>query len=98
MITNAAYNNPNVTGLVYIAALALDEGESLNDYVKTWPKDFMKTLDNVKPDDGGFLFISQEKFRESFAQDFDGTEADIMAVVQKLPNQSILAKKSGPPG
>ena len=95
--TNAAYNNPNVTGLVYVAALAPDEGESLNDYVKTWPKDFLKTLDNVKPDSGGFLFISQEKFRESFAQDVDGTEADIMAVVQKLPNQSIFAEKSGPP-
>jgi pimeloyl-ACP methyl ester carboxylesterase len=97
VITNAAYNNPNVTGLVYIAALAPDDGESLNDYVKTWPKDFLKTLDNVKPDSGGFLFISQEKFRESFAQDVDGTEANIMAVVQKLPNQSIFAEKSGPP-
>jgi pimeloyl-ACP methyl ester carboxylesterase len=97
VITNAAYNNPNVIGLVYIAALAPDEGESLNDYVKTWPKDFLKTLDNIKPDSGGFLFISQEKFRESFAQDVDGTEADIMAVVQKLPNQSIFAEKSGLP-
>jgi pimeloyl-ACP methyl ester carboxylesterase len=48
VITNAAYNNPNVTGLVYIAGFAPDEGESLNDYVKTWPKDFLKTLDNVK--------------------------------------------------
>src|ERR687889_106690 len=54
VISNAAYNNPNVTGLVYIAAFAPDEGESLNDYVKTWPKDFLKTLDNVKPDSGGF--------------------------------------------
>ena len=46
VITNAAYNNPNVTGLVYVAALAPDEGESLNDFVKTWPKDFLKTLNN----------------------------------------------------
>jgi hypothetical protein len=57
-------------------------------------KDFLKTLDNVQPDSGGFLFIRQEKFRESFAQDVDGTEAHIMAVVQKLPNQSIFAEKS----
>jgi pimeloyl-ACP methyl ester carboxylesterase len=97
VITNAAYNNPNVIGLVYIAALALDEGESLNDYVKTSPKDFLKTLDNVKSDSGGFLFINQEKFRESFAQDVHGTEVDIMTVVQKLFNQSIFAEKSGPP-
>ncbi|HEX5977726.1 MAG TPA: alpha/beta hydrolase [Nitrososphaeraceae archaeon] len=26
VITNAAYNNPNVTGLVYVAAVAPDEG------------------------------------------------------------------------
>jgi hypothetical protein len=34
VITNAAYNNnPNVTVLVYIAALGPDEGESLADLV-----------------------------------------------------------------
>jgi pimeloyl-ACP methyl ester carboxylesterase len=50
-----------------------------------------------KPDSGGFIFISQDKFRESFAQDVDATEAEIMAVVQKPPNQSISEEKSGPP-
>src|ERR671912_2555082 len=33
VITNAGYNNQNVTGLVHIAAFAPDEGESLNDFV-----------------------------------------------------------------
>ena len=98
VITNAAYNKPNVTGLVYIAAMGPDEGETLNDYVNTWPKDFLKTgVGNIKPDSGGNFFIIQDKFHESFAQDVDGTEADIMAVVQKPPNQSIFAEKSGPP-
>jgi pimeloyl-ACP methyl ester carboxylesterase len=87
VITNAAYNNSNVTGLVYIAALAPDEGETGNDYVKTWPKEFIEAgLGSVKPDSGDFLFIAQDKFHELFAQDVDGTEADIMAVVQKPPN------------
>ena len=64
VITNAAYNNPNVTGLVYIAALAPDEGETGNDYVKTWPKEFIETgVGSVKPDSGGFLFIAQDKFQ-----------------------------------
>jgi pimeloyl-ACP methyl ester carboxylesterase len=98
VITNAAYNNPNVTGLVYIAALAPDEGETGNDYVKTWPKEFIETgVGSVKPDSGGFLFIAQDKFHELFAQDVDGAEADIMAIVQKPPNQSMFAEKSGPP-
>jgi len=98
VITNAAYNNSNVTGLVYIAALAPDEGETGNDYVKTWPKEFIETgVGSVKPDSGGFLFIAQDKFHELFAQDVDGAEADIMAAIQKPPNQSMFAEKSGPP-
>jgi len=98
VVTNAAYNTPNVTGLVYIAAMGPDEGETLNDYIKTWPKDFLKTgVGNIKPDSGGFFFILQDKFHESFAQDVDGTEANIMAAVQKPPNQSIFDEKSGPP-
>ena len=33
VITNAAYNNPNVTGLVYVAAFAPDKGQSLSDFI-----------------------------------------------------------------
>ena len=33
VITNAAYNNKNVTGLVYVAAFAPDEGESAVKFV-----------------------------------------------------------------
>ena len=97
VITNAGYNNSNVTGLVYVAGWAPDEDESLNDYVAKFPKEFLKTYDNIKPDSGGIMFIIQDKFRESFAQDVNPTEADIMAVVQKAPHQSIFAEKSGPP-
>src|SRR5919197_6697914 len=41
VITNAGYNNSNVTGLVYVAAFAPDEGESLSAFVKVeqLPKD-----------------------------------------------------------
>jgi pimeloyl-ACP methyl ester carboxylesterase len=65
---------------------------------KRWPKEFIENgVGNVKPDSGGFLFIIRNKFHESFAQDLDGTEADIMAIVQKPPNQSMFVEKSGPP-
>jgi pimeloyl-ACP methyl ester carboxylesterase len=42
VITNAGFNNSNVTGLVYIAAFAPDEGQSISDFVDVtkWPKDF----------------------------------------------------------
>ena len=93
VITNAAYNNPNVTGLVYVAAFAPDEGQSLSDFVDATklPKDFLIS------DSGGFTYINPAMFPGAFAQDIDPTEADIMAIVQKPINQSISAEKSGPP-
>lgn len=45
VITNAGYNNPNVTGLVYIAAFAPDEGQSLSTFVN--PANFPKELFNA---------------------------------------------------
>src|SRR5215208_5427871 len=41
VITNAGYNNQNVTGLVYLAAFAPDEGQSLSSFIDpaTFPKD-----------------------------------------------------------
>jgi pimeloyl-ACP methyl ester carboxylesterase len=93
VITNAGYNNPNVTGLVYVAAFAPDEGQSLSDFVDATklPQGFLVF------DSGGFVYINQAMFRGAFAQDVNLTEADIMAVVQKPINQSILGEKSGPP-
>jgi hypothetical protein len=55
------------------------------------PKDFLIF------DSGGFAYINPSMFPGAFAQDVDPTEADIMAVVQKPINQSIIAEKSGPP-
>jgi hypothetical protein len=51
VITNAAYKNPNVTGLVYVGAFAPDEGDSLADFF-----DITKLLERfLIPDSGGFL-------------------------------------------
>jgi pimeloyl-ACP methyl ester carboxylesterase len=93
VITNAAYNNPNVTGLVYIAAFAPDEGQALADFVS--PANLPKDL--ILPDSGGFLYINPEIFHENFAQDVTPEEAVVMAVTQKPFNQSNFVAKSGPP-
>jgi pimeloyl-ACP methyl ester carboxylesterase len=93
VITNAGYNNQNVTGLVYLAAFAPDEGESLNDFVpaESLPPGFLVI------DSGGFAYINPDIFAQALAQDADLTEAGIMAAVQKPFNQSIAGEKSGPP-
>src|SRR5207245_4147047 len=53
VITNAGYNNPNVTGLVYIAAFAPDEGQGEFSFID--PAKFPKGL--LMPDSGGFLYL-----------------------------------------
>ena len=93
VITNAAYNNPNVKGLVYVSAFAPDNGKSLLDYIplSALPKDLLIV------DSGGFAYINPTFFHETFAQDLDKAQTDVMAVVQKPVNQSIFGEKSGPP-
>lgn len=93
VITNAAYNNPNVTGLVYVAAFAPDMGQSLSDFVDATK--FPEGL--LIPDSGGFLYLNSTLFQNSFAQDVNSTEASMMAAVQKPFNQSLFTEKSGPP-
>ena len=93
VITNAGYNNQNVTGLVYVAAFAPDEGESLSNFID--PTALPPGL--LMFDSGGFAYINPDMFPQAFAQDVNKTEAEIMAVVQTPTNQSILGEPSGPP-
>jgi pimeloyl-ACP methyl ester carboxylesterase len=93
VITNAAYNNTSVKGLVYLAAFAPNEGQSLSNFIDTTklPKGFLVV------DNGGFVYINPEMFPQAFAQDIDVAQAKVMAAVQKPFNQSIIPEKSGPP-
>jgi pimeloyl-ACP methyl ester carboxylesterase len=93
VITNAGYNNPNVIGLVYIAAIVPDNGQATSEFfdISKLPKDFLVF------DKGGFAYINPAAFPISFAQDVNTAEAKILAVMQKPINQVILAEKSGPP-
>ena len=93
VITNAAYNNPNVTGLVYVSAFAPDEGESAVNFVP---------VESLPPgllvfDSGGFAYLNPQMFPQAFAQDVNTTEAEILAAVQKPAHQSLFTEKSGPP-
>jgi pimeloyl-ACP methyl ester carboxylesterase len=95
VITNAGYNNQNVTGLVYLAAFAPDEGESLLTFMdpSTLPPGFLVF------DSGGFAYINPDIFAQAFAQDVNKTEAEIMSAVQTPTptSQAVLAEPSGPP-
>ena len=93
VITNAGYNDPNVKGLVYVAAHAPREGQQHGPF----PKEF-----EGKPllifDKGGFAYINPSIFHDFFVQDVDQAQAKVLAVVQKPANISGIAnEKSGPP-
>jgi pimeloyl-ACP methyl ester carboxylesterase len=93
VITNAGYNNKNVTGLVYVSAFAPDEGESAVNFVPvaSLPPGLLV------PDSGGFVYLNPKMFHGAFAQDVNATEAETLAAVQKPPHQSLFTEKSGPP-
>jgi pimeloyl-ACP methyl ester carboxylesterase len=93
VITNAGYDNQNVTGLVYVSAFAPDEGESTATFVDvaTLPPGLLVS------DSGGFAYLNPEMFHGAFIQDANATEAETMAVVQKPAHQSLFVEKSGPP-
>jgi pimeloyl-ACP methyl ester carboxylesterase len=90
VITQAG-NQPNVVGLVYIAAFAPAAGESLLDVGQAFPPP--PGVANAAPDSDGFVWINPAKFRESFCQDVSVDEALVMAVTQKAPVGSTFADK-----
>jgi pimeloyl-ACP methyl ester carboxylesterase len=94
-VITAAGNQPAVVGLVYIAAFAPDEGESLLDVGQPFPPP--PGVLNAAPDSDGFVFINPLKFRESFCQDLSADEAMVMAVTQKAPVGSTFADKMTAP-
>ncbi|HXW82127.1 MAG TPA: alpha/beta hydrolase [Acidimicrobiales bacterium] len=87
---------PNVVGLVYVAAFAPDDGESLGQ-ISNWNVPIAVAAGNIVPDSDGYVWIKQDKFHESFCQDLAPDEALVMAVTQKAPVGSTFGNAvSGP--
>lgn len=104
VITNAAGGNPNVKALVYIAAFAPDEGETLG-AVLDGSEDSQLTFDalDVRPyplPDGGTgldAYIKLDRFREVFAADLPRRVTDVMAVAQRPLPASVLEEPTRDP-
>ncbi|MES2070104.1 MAG: alpha/beta hydrolase [Pseudomonadota bacterium] len=80
-------DQPNVLGLVYIAAFAPDAGESPGGITEEHPP---LAVANIAPDSDGYLWVKQEKFHESFGQDLTAEEGLVMGVTQKAPLASTF--------
>jgi len=77
VVITEAGNDPKVAGLVYIAAFAPDEGESVAALIKD-PAPGAPVPPILPPQDG-FLFLDRAKFAASFAADVDKAKAEFMA-------------------
>ena len=77
VVITEAGNDPQVAALVYIAAFAPDEGESVASIIKDPPPG--APVPPILPPQDGFLFLDRAKFAASFAADVDAEEAAFMA-------------------
>lgn len=94
VITGAGHA-PNVVGLVYIAAFAPDEGDSLGGLFAR--RDPPPGAAGIRPDQDSFLWLARESFRQNFGADLNETDALVMAVTQKPIAARCFEDKSGAP-
>src|SRR5213078_2943037 len=76
-VISEAGNDPKVAGLVYVAAFALDDGESVSSLIKDPPPG--APVPPILPPHDGYLFLDKAKFPASFAADVDAGKAEFMA-------------------
>jgi len=77
VVITEAGSDPNVAGLVYVAAFAPDKNESVASLVKDpAPR---SPVPPILPPQDGFLLLEKAKFRESFAADVASDAAAFMA-------------------
>src|SRR5262249_43295188 len=92
VITEAGMD-PKVTGLVYVAAFAPDQGEQVGELGKKYPPPPALASPNV--DDKGFLTLSPDAFKK-FGSDLPASEALVAAATQGPINSSAFtAQVSG---
>jgi pimeloyl-ACP methyl ester carboxylesterase len=95
VITGAGHAS-NVVGLVYIAAFAPEEGESLNSILAGTV--LPPGAASISPAfDDGFLWHSQDAFHDSFGRDLDDTESLVMATTQRPLARRCYHDHSGEP-
>jgi pimeloyl-ACP methyl ester carboxylesterase len=79
VITEAG-NDPKVVGLVYVAAFAPADGESVASLGKPYPPP--PVANELRPDAAGFLSVTPKGIAEDFAQDLTDQEKAVVAATQ----------------
>ena len=100
VITDAVAGNANVTGLVYVAALAPDAGESALDLVGKFPGSVLGgslaapvTLSPGAHD----LYLQPDKLAAALAADLPAGQVALLAAAQRPVTDAALGEASGEP-
>jgi pimeloyl-ACP methyl ester carboxylesterase len=95
IITALGTDAPGVVGLVYIAAFALDEGESLGALLAQGP--VPPALVHQSIDDRGFVWLAEDDFTNHFAADVDPVTSNVMFAVQQPLASNTFSDAMGVP-
>ena len=99
LITNAATGNPNVKALVYIAAFAPDQGETVGQILAMNPgsEAAPPNLTFRQYPGGVDVYITPSAFRDVFCSDVPADTAAVMAATQRPIDAAALGEPSGEP-
>ena len=87
IITEAGVH-PRVAGLLYIAAFAPEEGETLAGLAA--PYGATPAFGEIRPIADGFLLLTAKGIKESFAQDLSPEQQDLLIATQGATQGAIL--------
>ena len=95
VITALGADTGDVVGLVYIAAFALEEGETIAGVNEKYPP--TPATANLIVDDKGFGRIPEDDFVGHFASDVDPAKARVMYAAQQPVSTSVFGDVMGTP-
>jgi len=90
-----ATRNARVKALVYVAALAPDEGETVADVFGRAPPH--RLAPKLVPDRHGVIYLPEEAFATAFAQDASVEELAVLAAVQRPISPACITVAVGRP-
>jgi len=94
VVSEAGRDFPSVKGLVYVAAIVLDEGEAALPLLSKYP---VEAAQHIRPDSGGFLIVDREFFPKDFGADVPEEISSVMAATQKPLAASCFNTPVGAP-
>jgi pimeloyl-ACP methyl ester carboxylesterase len=88
-VISIAGNDDKVAGLVFVAAFAPDEGESVFSISKPYPPAPIGT--ELRPDSQGFVSVTPKGITEDFAQDLSEREKKLLVATQGPTNLTCFS-------